>query len=102
MSNIVTNVNTNVPVKGNGMALGITDGTNNGGLYRRELTNLINSATALLDKNSYGVAVGQTATQDITWDAKTITIGVVTDPTKSGIVGTVTRTQINCKFMIKY
>lgn len=75
-----------IRAKGNGIAVGFTDGTNTGGLYRLQMTNVSGSATLLLDKGSYGSEVGQTATTDRTWGTGDITVGLTTDSTKSGII----------------
>lgn len=79
-----------IRAKGNGIALGFTDGTNNGGAYRLQMSNLGGSAVILLDKNSYGSEVGQTATVDRTWGSSSITAGITTDSTKSGIISSMT------------
>ena len=75
-----------IRAKGNGIALGLTEGTDNGGLYKGQMTSLSGSAVLLLDKGSYGAAVGQTATQDRSWGSTLITTGLTTDSTKSGII----------------
>ena len=79
-----------IRAKGNEIALGFTDGTDTGGLYRMQMSNLSGSATLLLDKGSYGSATGQTATQDRTWGSSFITAGLTTDSTKSGIISSMT------------
>ena len=49
---------------------------------------------------NYGANVGGTGT---TWPLNGYKgIGITTDASKSGIVGTVTRTQIYCNYIIKY
>ena len=68
-----------VPVIGNGMTLGLTDGTNNYGLMET------NDWGASIDKNSYGTSIPSTAGYTTT-AANGARIGVTTDPTKSGIV----------------
>lgn len=66
-------------VVGNGMTLGLTNGTDNGGL----ITPNVEGARALAAVNAYGV--------DVSSSAKTVddivngNVGVTTDPTKSGI-----------------
>lgn len=95
MSNIVTDVNTNVPVKGNGLALGMTDGTNNFAFYERgDNYQAVNGS-----KNLYGSNTGTTAT--VAFPSFNKSFGVTTDPSKSGIVGTVTRSQVACRYIIK-
>ena len=79
-----------VRAKGNGKTVGFTDGTDNGGTYRLQMTSLSGSAVILLDKNSYGSEVGQTATTDRTWGSSSITAGITTDSTKSGIISSMT------------
>ena len=67
-------------VVGNGMALGLTDGTNNlglrGGLYVS--TPIFNASTLI-----YGANVGTATDESISSNGKTV--GITTDPTKSGI-----------------
>lgn len=63
-------------VKGNGLTLGLTDGTTNAGM--------VNLGDAICRVNAYGKPVGSN------WSSASslagATIGVTTDPTKSGIV----------------
>ena len=92
-TSLTLGVNTNVPVKGNGMTLGLTDGIQNAGMFSGYTYGASN--TSLNAKISdYGTNVGSTSSGSSgnIWNSKTV--GVTTDPTKSGIVGTVTRTQI--------
>lgn len=86
-SAVVTSVNTNVPCKGNGMTLGLTDGTNKFGLTT-------GGGTALSgDSDSFNKAV---ATSGGTANLGTYKrLGITTDATKSGIVGTVTRSVLS-------
>lgn len=65
-------------IVGNGMTLGLTNGTENGGLagYSNGSTN-----ANIAYKDTYGVTVGNT----ITGTSVTASLGVTTDPTKSGI-----------------
>ena len=97
LNNIVTNVNTNVPVKGNGMTLGLTDGTTNGGMVTVNTNYPSFNAIA----GNYGKSVGAKNASG-THMQLSKTVGITTDPTKSGIVGTLTRTQVNCNYIIKY
>ena len=64
------------PVVGNGMTLGMTNGTNNFGTF------LANSYGMYGDTNAYGKNVGSGASES---RLETRTAGVTTDPTKSGI-----------------
>lgn len=101
-TNVVTSVNTNVPVKGSGMTLGLTNGSATAGLgvdYSAD-----GYYTSLdVEPNDYGKNVATSGNQDSgkgTW--RTSIVGVTTDASKSGIVGTVTRSIMNCKYIIKY
>lgn len=82
-SSIITSVNTSVPVRGNGIALGLTNGTNNVGLTTTN--NYFVGKT-----EAYGAAVSAEGTHSGTAGI----FGVTTDTSKSGIVGTVTRTAL--------
>lgn len=77
------------------MTLGLTDGTTNRGLAQYNNSGFYSST-------SIGSNVGSTATLGPNVGMSSISIGVITDSTKSGIVGTVTRTQISCKYVIKF
>ena len=85
-SSIVTGVNTNVPCKGNGEPLGVFKSQPYGSTVEMETLQRNTS-------NTYIGAIG------ISGGTK---IGVHTDATKSGIVGTVTRSVFTVKFIIKY
>lgn len=77
-----TFIGSTIPCKGNGTTLGITNGTNTAGVYGYH-----NSSGQLAagSTGSYGSNVGTTITADnINFSRKTI--GITTDPTKSGIV----------------
>lgn len=65
-------------IVGNGMTLGLTNGTENGGLagYSNGSTN-----ANIAYKDTYGVTVGNA----ITGTSVTASLGVTTDPTKSGV-----------------
>lgn len=63
--------------KGNGIALGLTDGTNNGGAF-------LATSQSIVLTNNYGDDVG-TAYGGTTYNTNK-TIGVTTDATKSGII----------------
>ena len=69
----------NIPVVGNGMCLGLTDGTNYGGL--RSYTSTMNALVG--DISEYGSPVGDTGSGTDVLQGDT---GLTTDPTKSGIV----------------
>lgn len=72
----------NIPVIGNGMALGVTDGTTNAGLANTA----ISSDNILKPRSTaYGVNVGDSATGGTQLSAQK-GIGVVTDPANSGII----------------
>ena len=80
-----------VSVVGNGLALGLTDGTSKASIYIRNMANLGGSAAMQLSKAGYGTTAGTVVAEDSSWgtNART-TIGVTTDSTKSGIEGKLT------------
>lgn len=94
-SNIVTSVNTSVPIKGNGITIGVTDGTTNSGLFFGNTSGIFNN------KDLYGSNAGtpQPSANSI---VNNKSMAITTDSSKSGIVGTVTRGSFTCKFIIKY
>ena len=87
---LVTSVDETAAVAGNGMALGLTDGTNNYGMYTS--TYNINHLTAVT--NTFGKNVGGIATTGTTI-GDTIITGVTTDSTNSGLEATVTSSSIS-------
>lgn len=85
---IVTSVNTNVPCKGNGTALGLTNTTSNFGFINAG-DNVVRAMT-----KCYGTATGTYDTSSWTYSTASRSYGVTSDETKSGIVGTVTRSTL--------
>lgn len=86
-TSLITSVNTSVSIKGTGKSLGLTDGTNNMGIQANGGYGVKNN------KNLFNVNVG-TKTGSAGPD-NSYALGVTTDSSKSGIVGTVTRTSIS-------
>ena len=93
-NNIVTNVDTTVSVKGDGKSLGLTDGTNLTGLSGYTASGLYQSRPQY-----YGGNVGATSQVE---NFGTRLVGITTDPTKSGVIGTVTRSVFSVRFIIKF
>ena len=85
MSNIIMSVNTNVSVAGNGNGIGVQTANSQG--VNQLLTTYISGGDV-----ATGVTYGNAITP----------IGITIDSSKSGIVGTITRKQISCKYCIKY
>ena len=87
VANIVTSVNTNVPVKGTGgtILLKQTNGSIQGNMHSRG-GGFYSTNGLYLGNNGAG------------FDGD---VGLTTDASKSGIIGTVTKTQINCNYIIK-
>ena len=89
-TNVVVDVNTNVPVKGNGMVIGFTNGTiNAGGL---QIYGDTGGNRNMIQQRLYGTSVTNTAIAGT--NIGNGVYGVTTDSSKSGIVGTVTRTNL--------
>lgn len=78
---VTTPLGTTAPVIGNGMTLGLTDGTNTAGLRfaNSSSNNYLQGGTS-----EYGTNVGTTNTGTALYTAKSV--GVVTDPEKSGMI----------------
>lgn len=87
-TSIITSVNTNVPVKGNGKTITLTNGTSEGGLTIVGNSNVLQPYTGLVGTNVGTARSGSLVTGDKSF-------GITTDANKSGIVGTVTRTSIS-------
>lgn len=71
----------NVPVAGNGMTIGVSDGTTLGGLY------IAGDGNVGMRTGSYGTDIGITSSGNV---SSTKNIGITTDTTKSGIEGQLT------------
>lgn len=78
VKNKLINDLTGIPVVGNGMTLGLTNGTQNGGFSSYFNGNIAQAGTWT---GAYGTSVGTTQAGDLIGGTK----GVTTDPTKSGI-----------------
>lgn len=78
-----------IPVFGNGMALGLTNGTNNSGLWAQSAAN---TSTLVANKSSYGKNVGSET--NVAVDSYNQNYGVTTDPTKSGIEGKINSVEV--------
>ena len=79
-------------VIGNGMTLGLTDGTNNYG-FRNSGNTTYHQTTA--NTNLYGTDIGSTI--DTGYINNTVSLGVTTDPTKSGIIAEQSTAQLYFK-----
>lgn len=73
------NLESTYPVMGNGMTLGLTEGTHNVGLYHDTTSGVI------ARQDRYGTDVGSSADTTATLDAYK-SVGVTTDASKSGII----------------
>lgn len=93
-SSIITDVKTNVDVKGTGKTLGLTNGSNKVGLtVQYSADNYytgVNVTDSVYDTNVKNSGVSGEEKGYLMGSS----FGVDTDPSKSGIVGTLTRTQI--------
>lgn len=87
----------NVAIKGNGMTLGLTDGTTNLGL---NFNNVGRHTGSPFISKSYGTSVGTVQTEFIP-PVNDKDVGITTDPTKSGIVGTLTQTKLKLRYFIQ-
>jgi len=87
-----------IPVKGNGMTLGINDGTNNMGFFSSSTSNyaMVSYATT-----AYGTDTG-TSQSDVAQINRFHTLGVTTDATKSGVIADTSSLTISCVWLIKY
>lgn len=95
---ITTDIADELAVKGNGMTLGFTDGTNNYGLQGYGYTpSGYDVSPAQLGAGSYGKSVGSSRSGA---SASGITYGVTTDPAKSGIVAEATSSKITGQWLI--
>lgn len=85
-SSLITSVDTNVPIAGNGITLGLTNGTTNVG------AGITSGASSIsVYESTYGSSVGTGRGTGLTGNTS---LGITTDATKSGIVGTVTRSAL--------
>ena len=91
-------INGNIPVVGNGMTLGLTDGTTSYGLntYNPQYGNSLIGRTV-----SYGTDVGDTTNSGNISQAH-LSLGVTTDATKSGLVAQVSQSEVNGLYLYFY
>lgn len=89
-TSLTLSVNTSVPVKGNGIVLGMTNGSTNFGIRNQGGSAYKSALTGYT--GLYGGKVGDASSG--TEINTTIGVGLTTDSSKSGIIGTVTRTQL--------
>ena len=82
-----------LPVVGNGMALGLTNGTNNVGLSA-----LTNNYTLSMVDSAYGIPVKNVG---VVGQVQQGVAGVTTDPTKSGIQTTLKQTKLKMRYFIQ-
>lgn len=90
---IASDVPSEVPVVGNGMTLGLTNGTKNGGLQ----TEAGGNVGCLFGEGTYGTNVGTNYSNAYSTDKS---LGITTDPTKSGIVAKTSSTKITGQWLI--
>lgn len=90
-TSLTLSVNTNAPVKGTGKTLGLTNGTENFGATSAAPTG--STSSALWAANNLSSNVG-TSTNVHNLATDKVSVGVITDSSKSGITATVTRKQI--------
>ena len=86
-----------LPVVGNGMTLGLTDGTHYAGLFK----GISNTASVLSDSSGlYGkdLATPVSGSSILTY---AVGAGVTTDPTKSGIETTLKQTKLKMRYFIQ-
>ena len=85
-----------IPCKGNGMTLGITNGSSNFGMYMTWGSTQL--ATGM--SGNYGVNVGSGGSGNRYTAANSF--GITTDSTKSGIVADTSSLTLACNGIIKY
>lgn len=90
-SGVVTSVDTSVPCKGNGMVIGFTNGAINGGGL--QIYSDTSGNRNMIQERLYGTSVTNTATAGT--NIGNGVYGITTDASKSGIVGTVTRSTLS-------
>lgn len=95
-SGVVTAVNSNVPVKGTGMTMGLeTSNNRHFGLCGYGGNNTGALVKLWTDGDTYGTNIGTGATTSESSTTSVISHGLTTDETKSGIVGTVSSTRLS-------
>lgn len=88
--------NTNIPVKGNNLTIGLTDGTNKLGV------GTVGDRGPLYAKvANYGKPIGSSST-DSPYGQIRATVGLTTDPTQSGIVANMNATKTKVYWYIKF
>ena len=85
-----------LPVVGNGISLGLTDGSNNYGLYGEVSVNRL-----IAYSDSYGQNIKPSGGSAGLSPASTAVLGITTDPTKSGIQTTLKQTKLKMRYFIQ-
>lgn len=99
-TNLISNVSTgNLQVKGNGIALGLTDGTNNYGLSDTR-SGTLNWSPLVSNDKAYGKPVGGTTEES--GKNRVSFMGITTDGSKSGMIVPMSATKTTVKYIIKY
>ena len=88
-------------VKGNGMTLGLTDGTVNFGVQRRPYTPSGYFVNPLQGQETkFGSQIGEAADLDTSISSKSLTVGLVADAQKTGIIADLSN-QVNGLWCVK-
>ncbi len=88
-------------VKGNGMTLGLTDGTVNFGVQRRSYTPSGYFVNPLQGQETkFGSQIGEDADLDTSISSKSLTVGLVADAQKTGIIADLSN-QVNGLWCVK-
>ena len=82
-----------LPVVGNGMTLGLTDGSSYSGTGT-------GSSGTLVQMNNYGANIGTSQTAGVPLAVAKV-IGITTDPTKSGLETTLKQTKLKMRYFIQ-
>jgi hypothetical protein len=93
-------VNSIAPVVGNGIALGMTDGTNYGGTISFSYTSSSGQDVAFRN-GAYGLNIGESGNIASPSDSNTKVLGITEDPTKSGIEAQIKQEQIKGTYFIQ-
>ena len=92
-----------VPIKGNGFALGLTSGTTASPVNLGASTSASSTHNALfMHENAYGKSLGQTTSGTGYYGSSKYIVGVTEDSSKSGMIADTSSLTLICNYLIKY
>lgn len=96
---VEVNASGTLPIVGNGLAIGLTNGTETLGMSGANASSATYAPMLSAPSDAYGVQIGATGFKQNVY--KNVAIGLTTDPTKSGIETTLKQTKLKLYYFIQ-